>query len=122
MTTNRFTISLTLIALSLLLGAPVQAALEIREQAFELSAEQILRWPLRAGDSLVVRPCDGCDIETLQVTEETRYSIGFDGESILLRDLLRQESLLPNNGNYLVIVFFQPNNGPVTRIILQTDL
>jgi len=122
MTANRFTISLTLIALSLLLGAPARAALEISEQAFELNAKQILRWPLREGDSIVVRPCDSCNIETLQVTEETRYSIGFDGENILLRDLLRQESLLTNSEDYLVIVFFQPNNGPVTRIILQTEL
>ncbi len=113
-------LSLALVAVALPRNA--QGALEVREEAFELEAGQILRWPLRAGDSLVVRPCDDCDVTTLQVTEETRYSLGFNGEPLTLRDLLRMESLNSSHDNSLIIVFFRPNNGPVTRIILQTEL
>lgn len=118
---QRFATVLTLLTLSLTMSMPAQAALESRETALELNAQQILRWPLREGDSLIVRPCDNCAIQTLQVTAETRYSIGFGAEPVLLRELLQYESLIPDNENYLVIVFSRSDNGRVTRIILQTD-
>jgi len=117
---NRSWILLTL-ALSLAFSASVQAALEVREEARELKTEQILRWPLRAGDSLVVRRCQGCDIETLQVTSETRYSNGFDTSPISLAELLRQKSLLREGTAHLIVVFFLPDNHQVTRMILQTN-
>jgi len=112
---------LTLLVLSLTFSASAQAALEVLEDAYELRTEQILRWPLRAGDSLVVRPCHGCDITSLRVTDETRYSAGFDAPSISLRDLLHKKSLLQNNAEHLVIVFFRPDDLQVTRIIWQTN-
>ena len=117
---NRSWILLPL-ALTLAFSASVQAALEVREEARELKTEQILRWPLRAGDSLVVRTCQGCDIETLQVTSETRYSNGFDTSPISLAELLRQKSLLREGTAHLIVVFFLPDNHQVTRMILQTN-
>jgi hypothetical protein len=121
-TLKRLMYTLTLFAMLLAFVSPVQAALEAKEKAFELTAEQILHWPLREGDNLVVQPCTGCGVETLRVEKGVHCSIGFDGEHISLRELLRQESLLPANADHLVIVFFHPDDRQVTRIILQTEL
>jgi hypothetical protein len=116
--------ALLILTLLLVLSTSVQATLQAREQAQEISAEQILRWPLRAGDSLVVKPCADCDIQTLQVTEHTKYAIGFgrDAKAITLNELLRQKSLLRDEDNHLIVIFFQPDNRQVSRVVLQTEL
>lgn len=125
MTVHRFrhsTILPALLVMSVAFGATAHAALEVIEEAYELNAEQILRWPLRAGDSLVVRPCAGCGTETLKVTEQTRYATGFDAPSISLSDLLRKKSLSHDSADHLIVVFYRPDDLHVTRIVLQTDL
>ena len=120
---NRPTALLT-ITLLLVFSASVQATLQAREQAHEIKAEQILRWPLRAGDSLVVKPCTDCDIQTLQVTDHTKYSIGLgrDAKVITLNELLRLKSLLRDEENHLIVIFFQPDDRQVSRVVLQTEL
>ena len=110
-----------LLVLSLPFAASLQAALEVYEQAYELRTKQILRWPLRAGDSLVVRQCPDCDVRTLNVTDRTRYSNGFGATSITLDEMLRQKSLMRDGTEHLVVIFFLPDDLQVTRIILQTD-
>ncbi len=110
-----------LFAVSLIFNATSEAALEVAEKTYELTTEQILRWPLRAGDSFVIKPCSGCDVTTLQVTDETRYASGFGTPDIPLRELLKKKSQLRNSADGLVIIFFQPSSLQVTRMILQTN-
>ena len=123
-TLNRRSMALLTFTLCLLFSALTQAALEVSENAYELTTEQILRWPLRAGDNIVIQPCAGCAIQTLQVTEQTRYAIGFgpDATSIKLNELLRQKSLLRDNANNLIILFFHPDDRRVSRIVLNTEI
>lgn len=102
-------------------GMTAQAALEVVEEAWELSADQVLRWPLRAGDRLVIQPCETCDTSALQVTEDTRYSTGFRAPDMSLQDLLREKSRQGGRSDYLVILFYTPDEQQVTRIILQTE-
>ncbi len=109
-----------LFAVSLVFNTTSEAALEVVEKTYELTTEKILRWPLRAGDSFVIKPCSGCDVATLQVTDETRYATGFGTPAIPLRELLKKKSQLRNSAEGLVIIFFQPSNLQVTRMILQT--
>jgi hypothetical protein len=126
MTTPQINRSTALLMFTLLLvfSTAVQAALQASEQAHEIKAEQILRWPLRAGDSLIVKPCTDCDIQTLRVTEHTRYAIGFgrNAKATTLNELLRQKSLLHDEENHLIVIFFQPDDRQVSRVVLQTEL
>jgi len=118
---KRTSIALTLLTVLLIYGAATQAALEILEDAYELNTGQILRWPLREGDSLVIKPCDDCSTKVLHTTEKTRYSTGFDAPFISLRELLKEKSRTSDKANDLIIVFFRPDDQQVTRIILQTE-
>lgn len=117
---GRYTLAIALLA-AVAWGTPAAAALEAIEQAYELSARQILRWPLRTGDHLLVRPCDTCDTTTLQVTESTRFSTGFNTPDITLRDLLREKTRQGGQGDYLVVLFYTPDNRQVTRMILRME-
>ncbi|MAF83776.1 MAG: hypothetical protein QGG54_17190 [Gammaproteobacteria bacterium] len=125
MVSNQFKFSAILLTLFFILSVfsvSAHAALEVIEEAYELNSTQILHWPLRAGDSFVIQPCVDCGARTLRVSDETRYATGFNTALISLSDLLRVKSQSLNTENHLIIVFFQPNDLLVTRIILQTDL
>jgi len=117
---GRHTLALALLAAAAW-STPAPAALEAIEQAWELSAQQVLRWPLRTGDHLIVRPCDTCDTTTLQVTERTRFAMGFNTPDITLRDLLREKTRQGGAADYLVILFYTPDDRRVTRMILRTE-
>jgi len=110
-----------LLFLSLAFSITGQAALEIREEAHELKAEQIMHWPLRAGDSLIFRPCAECAIKTLKVTDQTRFATGFGTAPIPLAELLRQKSLLRKDTEHVIAVFYLPEERQITRLILQTE-
>jgi len=116
--------ALLTITLLLVFSTSAQATLQAYEQAHEIKAEQILRWPLRAGDSLVIKPCANCDIQTLQVTDHTKYAIGLgrDAKTITLNELLRLKSVLRDEKNHLIVIFFQPDDRQVSRVVLQTEL
>jgi len=117
MITTRFKHAATLLmllTLTMAYGTSVQAAMETLEDAYELNTKQILRWPLRTGDSLVVKPCDSCNVTTLQVTEETRYSTGFDAPFISLHDLLNEKTRLNLTANMTSSLFFS------NRIIIES--
>jgi hypothetical protein len=118
---KRCSILPVLLVLSLAFITTGQAALEVYEEAHELKSEQITHWPLRAGDNLIFRPCVNCAVKTLKVTDQTRYSSGFDSASISLSEVLRQKSLLRKDTEHVVVVFFLPEELQVTRLILQTE-
>ena len=120
---TRATMLLTALTVSLAVSTPAWAALETKEEAYEVRIDQIQRWPLRAGDSLVVRPCRGCDLQTLRVTAETRYATGLDenSETMTLSETLRKKSRIRNDANHLILVFYRPDDHQVTRLILRTD-
>ncbi len=124
-------IRLTLLVVSMIVLVPAHAALESLEiSSYELDADQIMRWPLRVGDSLIVRACSGCDTETLRVTDETDFEFWItylknekDKEKIKLgslRDLLKEKSRLRRRDNYLIVIFFDPDNHRLDRIALDT--
>ena len=124
-------IRLTLIVLSMIVLVPVHAALEaIEKSSYELDADQVMRWPLRVGDSLVVRPCADCDTETLRVTDQTDFESWITylnkdkkkekGELDSLRDLLKAKSRLSGRDNYFIVIFFDPDSNLIDRIALDT--
>ena len=97
------------------------ATMQAREQAHELKLAQILRWPLRAGDSLVYRRCEACATETLRLTSASKFATAFDGSSVSLADLLRIKTGVRRNQVHVVTVFYLPESREVTRLILQTE-
>ncbi len=99
------------------------AALEIKEKAYEVRAEQIIRWPLREGDSLVVQPCRGCEIQTLRVTGETEYATGpyRNRQSTNLSEILSLKSKIRSDTAHIILVFYNPDNLKVTSLILEAD-
>ncbi len=125
----RATPLLTALVVSLAFITSTHAALEIKEDAFEVQLEQIQRWPLGEGDSLVVRSCRGCELRTLQVTAATRYATGFaqdgDTQALTLPETLRLKSTMRNDPTHTIVVFFRPDDHPdagqVTRLILLAD-
>jgi len=123
---KRVTIFLATLTALLTYATLADAALEIKENAFEVQLEQIQRWPLGEGDSLVVRPCRGCETQTLQVTGATRYAAGLDNAQILtLPEALRMKAKMRNDPTHIILVFYRPDDHPdagqVTRLILLTD-
>ena len=110
-----------LVVLCLAFAAAGQAALNVHEETHELKAEQIMHWPLRAGDSLIFRPCGECAIKTLKVTDQTRFATGFGTAPIPLGELLRQKSLLRKGTEHVIAVFYLPKEQQITRLILQTE-
>ena len=127
MTDNKFliraTMLLTALTVSLTFVNFAWAALEAKEEAYEVQLEQILRWPLREGDSLVVRPCRGCEAQTLRVTGETEYATGPYGnrQSSDLSEILSMKSKIRSDTAHLILVLYDPDNQQVTSLILVAD-
>ncbi len=119
---SRVTMLLTALSVSLAVANSAWASLEI-EKAYEVRAEQILRWPLGDGDSLVVRPCRGCEVQTLRVTRQTDYATGpyRNREDSDLPEILSLKSKLHSDTKHLILVIYDPENHQVNDLILVTD-
>ena len=100
---------------------PAIAALVVVEDAYELSARDVERWPLGDTASLVVRPCDTCERVYLRVTEETAYFHGANGPQITRRNLSDARALGQIKPDASLTVFYQPDNQQVTRIVVYTE-
>jgi len=118
---TRYSIPSVLLVLCLAIAATGQAALNVYEETHELKAKQIMHWPLRAGDSLIFRPCSECSIKTLKVTDQTQFATGFGTAAISLDELLRKKSLLRKGTDHVIAVFYLPKEHQITRLILQTE-
>ena len=94
------------------------AALEAMEQAYEVDASRIERWPLGDQGSLVLRPCESCDSVTLTVTPNTRYRSSQSSLNITREELLQVKAMIRDLDDAFVYVFYRPDDGVVNRIVL----
>lgn len=116
---NNVLIAMMMLAVILLVWTrATSAALVATEQAYELDASQIERWPLGDDGSLILRPCGGCDRVVLRVNAETRYGRSLSGPAMTREELLQLKSTGAVSGDTLVYVFYRPDDGVVTRLVL----
>ena len=97
------------------------AALVATEQAYEVEATQIERWPLGDNGSLVLRPCDSCELVTLTVTPETKYRRSSSGMNITREEFLAAKAQIRDLDDAYVFLFYRPDDGIVNRIVLDAD-
>lgn len=117
-TTNVLLAMMMLAVILMVWTRATNAALEVVEQAYEINATQVERWPLSDDDRIVLRPCDACDQVTLSVTSGTRYRASNSSMNITREELLQIKSLLRNLESSYVYVFYRPDDGVATRIVL----
>jgi len=111
--------AMTSLAVTLLALTPVsQAALVAAKQAYEMTANQVERWPLGDSGSIVFRPCRNCDPVALQVDAATRYGRSLSGNGITREELLQLKSMLSSIDDTFVYIFYRPDDGVATRIVL----
>ncbi len=115
MNTKRF---FCLLGLSLLIAAPVQAALDRIEETLELDRSQ-LELPGYAGGPVVVKPCADCDTQTFQASANTIYQLGFNGEQVDLQTF-RAAAFQGQATETLILVSYSTEDQQVTRIVLGT--
>lgn len=118
---NALLVTMMLSAFLMFWTQATQAALDVIEQAYELDASLIERWPLSDDGSLILRPCGTCDSVTLRVTAETAYSASGSSGRISREEFLQIKSLLRGLDDALVSVFYRPSDGIVTRLRLNAD-
>ena len=114
------TFSLLLIVLAAMTFASAniaRAALEIVEDAFEVTPRQI-EWPTYDQGRLVVRPCPGCEAVALTVNEQTGYYLGFGSPPLSRQELISKATSGSNFENSMVYLFFTPQDRQVTRVVL----
>jgi len=114
------TFSLLLIVLAAMTFASAniaRAALEIVEDAFEVTPRQI-EWPTYDQGRLVVRPCPGCEAVALTVNEQTGYYLGFSNPGLTRLELISKANSSGRSENTMVYLFYRPENKHVTRVVL----
>ena len=109
--TRKFLLSVVLTVVSL----PAWAALDALEQAYELGLNQV-RLPAHSASQVVVRSCADCAPVLLPVSTETRYYLKYGQPAVALDKFLAEAASRPRDG--LVTVFYKPEDGSVTRIVL----
>ena len=110
--------TLTIAAVMLAWSGPAGAALDLIEQAYELSSKDV-RLPAHSASRVVIRQCEGLDCDTvkLSVDEDTSYHLGTGTDAVSLSDF-RQAA---KGGDKLIYLFYDADSGVVTRIILDMD-
>jgi uncharacterized protein YaiE (UPF0345 family) len=106
-----------MIASTFTLASAARAALEIVEDAFEVTPGQI-EWPTYDEGRLVVHPCPGCEAVALTVNHQTGYYLGFTNPGLSRQELIRKATSSGNSENILVYLFYRPENRQVTRVVL----
>lgn len=94
-----------------------RAALEIVEDAFEVTPRQI-EWPTYDEGRLVVRPCSGCEAVALTVSDQTGYYVGFNSPRLSRQALIQKATSGGNFENSMVYLFYRPEDRQVTRVVL----
>jgi len=110
----------TLIVTTTLLAATpaTHAALDVVEQAYEIDATLVERWPLGDTGSIVLRPCAGCDTVVLGVDANTKYRSSRSSLDVTREELMEIKSMLSNPDDALVYIFYRPDDSVATRIVL----
>jgi len=101
-------------ALAILWSGTVFAALEALEEAAEMTVSNV-QLPAGSAGNVVFRGCAGCEPVIWPVDSATTYHIGVGSAAVPLPDL-RQAAA--DNRNGLIYVFYAPDSGTVTRIVL----
>ena len=112
---------ITIAAVALTAFAPAHAALIAVEQAYELNVAQIERWPLSDTGRLVIRTCRTCESIALRVDAATRYRLGMGGAAVSRDELVRLQATLNDRDGTHVFVFYRPDDGVATRIVLDIE-
>ncbi len=94
-----------------------RAALEIIEEAFEVTPRQI-EWPTYDEGRLVVHPCPGCEAVALTVSDQTGYFLGFTSPRLSRQELIRKATSGGTFENGMVYLFYRPEDRQVTRVVL----
>lgn len=107
-------LGITLITLTILSSGNAFGALEALEQASELEVSGI-RLPTSSAGQVVYRKCAGCDATIWPVDAATTYHIGAGSAPVPLADL---RQAVASNQYEMIAVFFAPDSGVATRIVL----
>lgn len=110
-----------LIAIVFMWTKTTQAALEIVEEAFEVTPGQI-EWPSYDDGRLVVTPCRACKAVALRVSIETGYFLGFSSPLLTRQVFIQNATSNSNFRNSTVTVFYRPEDRHVTRVVLDVEL
>ncbi len=105
---------ITLIALTILASGNAFGALEALEEVAELDTADI-RLPAGAAGQVVHRGCSGCEPTIWSVNSATTYHVGTHTTPVPLGDLRQAVS---SKQYELIYVFYAPDSGVVTRIVL----
>ncbi len=109
---RKFGIALT--TLALLWSGTAFGALEALEEVAELMVSGI-RLPTSAAGQVVYRKCGGCEPTIWRVDAATTYHVGVGTAPVPLADL---RQAVGSNRYELIYVFYAPDTGVVTRIVL----
>ncbi len=107
-------LGLLLITLTILSSGAAFGALEVVEQVAELGTAGI-RLPTSSAGQVVYRKCSGCEPQLWSVDAATNYYVGTDTAPVPLGDLRRA---VASKQYQLIYVFYAPDSGVVTRIVL----
>ncbi len=107
-------IGITLITLMILTSGSALGALEALEEVAELTTTDV-RLPAGAAGQVVYRGCSGCEPTIWPVNSATTYHVGTHTEPVLLGDL---RQAVASKQYELIYVFYAPDSGVVTRIVL----
>ena len=110
--------ALVVMALLGAMASTAQAALRALEEAYELNASLVERWPSSDVGSLVLRPCPNCEPVMLRVDANTLYRLGMRGAVITRAELVERQALLRDRRNTFVYVFYEPGSRIATRVVL----
>lgn len=102
--------------LSVTLFGTAEAALVALERDFELALNQVTL-PRSSAGQVVVRQCGDCDPEVLRVDANTRYFLG-SNKPASLAELRAAADAVRDPKRTGVYVFYEPETGVVTRIVL----
>ena len=91
------------------------AALAPLEQAYELGLNEVTL-PAHSASQVVIRRCAECEVETLPVNASTTYFVGSKRSANLADFRAVAEQARPDST--AVYVFYKPETGVVTRIVL----
>lgn len=114
---NTYWTCIALTAVTLGISGLARAALEIVEEAYELSLTQVLI-PADERGSVVIRACDTCASLRLQVDARTMYYLAYRTPPVSLAEMNRVLANVSDRRNTSVFVMYEPESLVVTRIVL----
>ncbi len=108
----------TLIAmlLAVTLAGVATAALVPLEENFELGLNQVTL-PAHSASQVVIRECGDCSPQVLAVNGSTVYFLG-QNQSVSLAEMRAAAADVRDRESTGVYVFYKPETGVVTRIVL----